>query len=211
MTSQQVLRYSRAQRFVHWLLTLAFLALAATGLLLVFRPAAGLTAGGTSRLVHRAFAVVLLAVPVLYALLDWGGLKRLVRDSFTYDRDDLAWFKHMPGYFLGKAHNLPPQGRINAGEKLHHAAIIIGYVAISVSGLLMWLGKALLGPGAFLAALWVHNVTTYVLLVLTVGHIYFVFVYGAMSGMVKGYVTRRYAQLEHPKWLAELDGSATRR
>ncbi len=211
MQNDRVFRYSGAQRSIHWLLALSFFALAITGLFLVFRPAAELAAGGLSRQVHRIFAAVLLAIPVLYAVLDWQGLKRLVRDSFTYDRDDLRWLARLPRYFLGLAHDLPPQGRLNAGQKLHHALVIIGYVTISVSGLLMWLGKSLVGPGAFVAALWVHNITTYALLILTVGHIYFVFVYGALSGMLSGYVSRRYAELEHPGWLAELDRTAVGR
>lgn len=205
MRNQEIPRYSWAQRLVHWLLTLAFLALAVTGLLLVVRPAAGLAAGGISRAVHRVFAVLWLALPFLYAALDRQGLRRLLRDSFRLDRDDLRWLAQMPRYFLGRAHNLPPQGRINAGEKVHHALIIAGYVTISASGLLMWLGKQLLGAGAFVAALWVHDISAFLLVILTIGHVYFVFVYGALCAMTTGCVSRRYAELEHPKWLAELE------
>lgn len=207
MQENRLLRYGRGQRVVHWLLAVAFLGLAATGLPLVFAPASPLAEGGTTRLLHRIFAVGFLAVPFLYAALDFRGLRQLVRESFSYDRDNLAWFKHFPAFFLGRDHGLPPQGRINAGQKLHHAMIIIGWVLMSGSGLMMWQGQGILGPGAFVAALWVHNVTLFVLLILTIGHIYFTFVYGALSAMTSGYVTRRYAEPKHSKWLADLDRS----
>ena len=40
--------------------------------------------------------------------------------------------------------------------------------------------------------------------VLLVGHLYFTFVYDALSGMVSGYVSESYARLEHAKWFARL-------
>lgn len=205
--SDRILRFSRPQRVAHWIFTLAFAVLTFTGLSLMVQGLSGLAVGGTSRLLHRIFAVLFLLAPVYYLLFDGAGLKRLVRDSFTYDADDWRWLKAMPGYILGRAKGMPPQGRINAGEKLHHAAIIILFWVVSLSGLFLWLGRDRLDAELFGWMLIAHDVSMTLMVLLTLGHIYFVFVYGALGGMVTGYVSRAYARLEHAKWLAEVDAA----
>jgi len=196
-------RYRPMQRAAHWLFTLVFFVLLFSGLAL-FVPAVSVWAASTTgRLVHRIAAVVLMLTPVFYFLTDREGLAQLVKDSFFYDQDDRAWFRRFVPYVFGNARNLPPQGRINAGEKLHHAAIIIGFLVISITGLMLWFWETI--PAALrLVTLLVHDAAMAALALLTIGHVFFVFVYGAFSGMWKGYVTERYARLEHPKWLAQL-------
>jgi formate dehydrogenase subunit gamma len=204
-TPELVARFSKAQRFAHWAFASAFAILAATGLLLMVKALSTLTAGGASRILHRHAAAVLLAAPLYYLFFDRAGLKRLLCDSFRYDADDLRWLKAMPRYVFGRAKGMPPQGRINAGEKLHHAAIVILFFMVSLSGLFLWLGRPLLGAGPFGWMLIIHDVSMGLMTLLTLGHLYFVFVYRALGGMTTGYVTRTYAELEHAKWLAELD------
>lgn len=203
-TTRWVLRYRPSQRLVHWVHAIAFFVLLLTGLALIWPPLSFLAAGGLSRLLHRAAAVVFLLTPVLYALLDFRGLRDLVRDSFTYTREDLEWLKGFPGYFLGRTSHLPPQGRINAGQKIHHALTILSYFTISGSGLILWLGKGSLGPTGLLIATSIHDLSMAIMAVLTVGHIYFTFVYDALPAMTTGYVTEEYARMEHPLWLASL-------
>ena len=65
-----------------------------------------------------------------------------MRDSFTYDQDDVRWLLHAPAYFIGHAEKMPPQGRINAGEKVHHALVIVSLVAIAISGYVLWQARA---------------------------------------------------------------------
>ncbi|MCS7252200.1 formate dehydrogenase subunit gamma [Thermoflexus sp.] len=199
-----VLRYRLGQRLVHWIHTVAFFILLITGLALIWPPLSFLAAGGLSRLLHRVAGVVFLLTPVLYALMDFRGLRDLVRDSFTYTRRDLEWLKGFPGYFLGRTSHLPPQGRINAGQKIHHALTIISYFAISGSGLLLWLAKGSLGPTGLLITTIVHDLSMAVMAVLTVGHIYFTLVYDALPAMTTGYVTEGYARMEHRLWLESL-------
>jgi formate dehydrogenase subunit gamma len=202
-TDSLIPRYRLMQRISHWIFTLAFFVLLFSGLAL-FIPGLSLWAASpTGRLAHRIGAVVLMVTPVLYLLTDRKGLAQLVKDSFSYDRDDRAWFKYFIPYVFGKARNLPPQGRINAGEKLHHAVIIFGFVVISVSGLILWFWTDIPATPRLLTLL-VHDAAMILLALLTIGHVFFVFVYGALSGMWNGYVTERYARLEHPKWLAEM-------
>ncbi len=196
-------RYRLTQRIWHWLFTLAFLVLLFSGLALFIPAVSVWTASETGRLVHRIAAVVLIVTPILYAITDWDGFSQLIHDSFSYDSDDIAWFKYFIPYVFGKAKNLPPQGRINAGEKIHHASIIVGIVVVAASGLVLWLWKGI-SPSGYMIMLIIHDIAMFVLAILTIGHIFFVFVYGALSGMWNGYVTETYAKLEHPKWLAQM-------
>jgi len=206
-----IARFSVAQRIAHWAFTVAFFALALTGLLLMIPTISGLAAGGASRLVHRVAAVLLLVVPIYYALFDRQGLRRLVGDSFRMDADDRRWLGQFFRYAFGKAKGMPPQGRINAGEKIHHALIVISFFTIAISGLLLWFGKPFLSAGAFGWMLITHDISMYVMVLLTIGHLYFVLVYGALGGMVSGYVSRAYALLEHKKWVAEVDAAEGRK
>lgn len=197
-------RYRLMQRVSHWMLTVSFGVLLLSGLALFIPVVSHWLASSAGRTLHRIAAVGFGLTPLFYFLTDRQGLTQLLRDSFSYDKDDLAWFKHFIPYAFGLARNLPPQGRINAGEKLHHAAIIVGFVVISLSGLVLWFW-ADMPAEARLIVLMAHDLSMLGMAVLTVGHVFFVFVYGAFSGMWNGYVTELYARTEHPKWLARME------
>jgi formate dehydrogenase subunit gamma len=199
-----ILRYKLVQRIGHWLNALAFLVLLLTGLFLFFWPLSPL-ASSWSRLIHRIAAVVLLAGPVFYFVADRHDFLHLLKVSFTYTRDDLMWFVKAPFYFVGLAKGLPPQGEVNAGQRVHHALTIIFYNLVAWSGILMWFGVEHIPGQVFLGALAVHDVSMTVLTVLMLGHVYFTFVYGALDGMLKGTITHLYAEVEHPRWLQELE------
>lgn len=196
-------RFRLAQRVSHWIFAAAFFVLLFSGLALFVPAVSEWTASATGMIVHRVAAVVLMLAPILYLITDRKGLSQLLHDSFTYDKDDRAWFSHFIPYMLGKAKGLPPQGRVNAGEKLHNAAIILGFVVISITGLMLWFWQGMNAP-LRLTTLMVHDVAMLVLAVLTLGHVFLVFVYGAFSGMWSGSVTELYARVEHPKWLAQM-------
>ncbi len=202
-----ILRYKLVQRIGHWVNVVAFLVLAITGLFLFFWPL-GPFASASSRLLHRIFAVVLVLGPIFYFVADRHDFVHLLKASFTYSREDLQWFIKAPLYFVGLAKDSPPQGQINAGQRVHHALTIICYNLVAWSGLLMWFGVGRISGQVFLGALTVHDISMAVLIVLMIGHMYFSFVYGAMDGMIKGTISRVYAQVEHPRWLQELEEQA---
>jgi formate dehydrogenase subunit gamma len=200
-----IARYRLGQRLIHWVGVGSFLLLLISGLALLFPPLSFLAAGGTSRLLHRIAAVPFLLLPLMYAVLLPRHARELLRESFTYTRADLAWFKHMPAYFLGRTHGLPPQGRLNAGQKIHHASTFAMFVSVAMSGVVLWLGSGQLGPELHALAVMTHDLSMLGLTVLMVGHVYFTFLYGALPGMVSGYVTEDYARMEHRQWFEELN------
>jgi formate dehydrogenase subunit gamma len=181
-----------------------FILLLVTGLILEWSPLAALAAGGGSRLLHRIGAVMYILWPILYAILCSKDLMEVVKQSLTYGRDEWEWFKRMPGYFLGRAGKMPPQGRVNAGQKLHHLGVGVMSVVVALTGLVLWWGKGQLGASGLAVTAMIHDVSMLALTVLFVGHAYFTFVYGALPAMLTGYVSESYARLEHSKWLASL-------
>ncbi len=200
---RKVLRYLPAQRWIHWMGATGFVLLLVTGLILEWPPLAGLAAGGGSRLLHRAGAVMYILWPIAYAALNPQALWHVIVESLTYGPDEWEWFKRMPGYFVGRAHRMPPQGRVNAGQKLHHLGVGGASLVVAVTGLVLWLGKGQLGAGGLAVTAMVHDLSMLVLTVLFVGHVYFTFLYGALPAMLTGYVSESYARLEHSKWFAD--------
>ncbi len=201
---RKVLRYSVGPRIVHWMMALSFLLLLFTGMVIFLPFLSHYASGGNSRLLHRIGAVIYMSIPVIYLFVDRKALKELLWDSFHYDRDDMKWLAHVYRYFMGHAAEMPPQGRLNAGQKLHHAGVVIFSAFIVISGLILWFGKGYMGPINLGIAAIFHDVSMLVLTVLLVGHLYFTFVYKALSGMTSGYIEEEDALLEHPKWVEEL-------
>jgi formate dehydrogenase subunit gamma len=204
---RELLRYRRNQRRVHALLATSFLILLLSGLVLLWDPLSVFASGGTSRLLHRIAAVGFMAVPVAYLITDRAGAKELLVDSFKYDKDDIEWIKHMYRYAMGHATEMPPQGRLNAGQKLHHAAVVIVSAAIVLTGLAMWFFKSGLGASGLAWAAIIHDFAMLALTLLLVGHLYFTFVYKALSGMTTGYIPELEAKIEHSKWVEELEAA----
>ena len=203
-TSGKILRYQLSQRLIHWFGVAGFMLLLVTGLILEFSPLAFLAAGGVVRTLHRIGAVIYILWPIAYGIINPRQFVEVIKESLTYGRDELEWFKHVPLYFSGRACMMPPQGRVNAGQKIHHLGVGISSITIVGSGLILWLGKGNLGMNGLAATAIVHDISMLVLTVLFVGHAYFTFLYGALPAMISGYVTEEYARLEHSKWLASL-------
>jgi len=202
---EQILRYRSRQRIVHAVMASSFLILLVTGLALVWSPLAFLAAGGWSRYLHRIAAVGFMSVPFLYLILDRSGAKEVLVESFKYDRDDVHWFRYMYRYALGRTAEMPPQGRLNAGQKLHHSAVIVFSAVMVITGLVLWFLKADLSPTMLAWSAIIHDLSMLVLTLLLVGHVFFTYVYTAWSSMATGYVSKDDMEMEHSKWVEELE------
>jgi formate dehydrogenase subunit gamma len=205
----EILRYRTRQRIVHAVMAGSFLILLITGLALVWSPLAWIAAGGWSRYLHRIAAVGFMSVPFLYLVLDRPGAKEVLVESFKYDKDDVAWFKHMYRYAIGRTAEMPPQGRLNAGQKLHHSAVIVFSAVIVVTGLILWWFKASLSVSMLSWTAIVHDLSMLALTLLLVGHVFFTYVYTAWSSMGTGYVSKEDMEMEHSKWVDELEHEAS--
>jgi formate dehydrogenase subunit gamma len=206
--AERILRYRTGQRYIHLLLATSFTILLLTGLALVWDPLSLLAEGGLSRVIHRVAAIGFIAVPLLYLLVDRKGALELIKESFSYDKDDVRWATSMYRYFMGHAVDMPPQGRLNAGQKFHHAAVMVLSAGVVISGIILWAFKSSLSASLLAWTVVIHDVSVGALVLLLIGHLYFTVVYKALTSMHTGYVPKDDAQIEHSKWVEEIEREA---
>ena len=158
-----IARFGRTERAVHWVHAAAFFVLLATGLVLLVPELSEVVARRPLvKNVHLFTAVAWAAA--LVAIVVLGDRRRLAaawREAETIDADDRRWL-------VGRR---APQGRFNAGQKLNVVLTAALAVVFTVSGVFLWLGERdhtflLDGAGT------VHDVATYVSIVLVAGHLY---------------------------------------
>ena len=191
-----VKRFSRTERAVHWIHASAFFLLLGTGLVLYVPRLSTLVARRPlikDIHIYTALAwLVLLAVVVVVG--DRRGLRRTLRDLDRFDDDDRLWLR------LKRR----PQGRFNAGQKVH-AALVAGFAFLfAVSGLLLWLGERDT-RFRWASTILLHDGLMYISLVLLLGHLYLALIYPAtrhaLRGITVGSVRRDWAVEHHRKWI----------
>ena len=99
MSSESALlvrRYLPTQRWVHWVGVATFLILLLSGIALLLPQFSSFAANGWTRLIHRIGIVPFILLPIVYAMLNPKQAIELLRESFTYTREDFEWLKHMP-------------------------------------------------------------------------------------------------------------------
>jgi formate dehydrogenase subunit gamma len=210
---RNIRRFSRTERAAHWWLAATVGAMTATGAVLYFPPFAQLLDRPTAKHLHLWSAIALpVGWLVLTLLGDRRSLGRTLRDADRFDRDDVAWLKGGPRRLLDRRGE-PPQGRLNAGQKLN-LALTLGLLGVlGISGTLLWLGERDTAY-RFAGSVHVHDLATLALTFLVCGHLYLALFHpatqGALSGVTTGYVDRDWARAHHAKWVAaeELAGTA---
>ncbi len=191
-----ITRFSRTERAVHWIHASAFFVLLGTGLVLYVPRLSALVA--RRPLIKDIHIYTALAWIVLLALVvvlgDRRGLRRTLRELDLFDEDDRLWLRR----------KRRPQGRFNAGQKLH-AALVAAFASLfALSGLLLWLGERDT-RFRWASTILLHDGLMYVSLVLLLGHLYLALIYPAtrhaLRGITVGSVRRDWAVEHHRKWI----------
>jgi formate dehydrogenase subunit gamma len=200
---QQILRFRESERHVHWAIAIPFLICYATGVaLFVFynadpqRPFRSVVSWS-----HRLSGVCLILLPLL-AVVRGRGEFRIhldnVVEALTWTLDDLRWLALAGVAAVDKNVTLPEQGKFNAAEKLNFMTQVGSYPLYIVSGLIIWMTD-----GAFLPWI-IHILMTVMVTPLILGHIYMATVNpssrAGLSGMISGFVDRRWAKHHYGKW-----------
>ena len=221
-------RFNNVERFTHWLTATTFIVLALTGLNILYGkhlllpllgPSifASLTLAGKYAHNYLAFPFM-LGVVLMFVL--W------VRHNLP-NRYDMAWIAQGGGLFAKGVH--PPSKKFNAGQKLIFWSVILGGLALSLSGL------ALLFPFTFawwdatfsilsaigvnlptgltameemqLSQLW-HGLVALIMIGIIIAHIYIgsLGMEGAFAAMGSGQVDENWAREHHNVWVAEIKG-----
>ena len=148
----------RDRRILHWAVAVAFVALFVTGLI-VFVPAfSGLAAGGWTRVVHRAGAVILVAAPVICAVANPGAARQWLKEALLWNRSTAG-----------------PASSASTWKRLHKSLIALGFALFAVTGMVQWFLKGILPDQAFQWSLFVHDIVFYGGALVLAYHVYFEF------------------------------------
>jgi formate dehydrogenase subunit gamma len=168
------------------------------------KPLAQGDAGQWMRLVHHLIAILFIAEPLIYGILQprrlWMHLK-----EFSFERDDLGWLKNAFSYYVwGKHDVMPPQGRFNTGEKINAIVMIVAWILFVVSGLIMWFGKGVVSAELFRWMVVVHDLTMIVSVCMLIVHLFLAvahpMMWAALVSMRFGVTSASYAAEHHAKW-----------
>jgi formate dehydrogenase subunit gamma len=203
-TGNTIQRWSLFDRIIHWGLTITFIALALTGLGLLFgryvlMPLMGKEAfaamSAVSKPVHDYVSPFFIAFLVL-SLAAW--MKHNFLKSYDWE-----WIKKVGGY-LTREH--APAGFINAGEKVWYWFLFVGGIAVAVSGLIALTPNFEWTRSTMQVSNIVHIVSGIGLICFSFVHMYMASVgnEGTFEAMVSGEVDERWAELHHNVWYDEV-------
>jgi formate dehydrogenase subunit gamma len=206
----RILRFDLVERVVHWVNAALFLALVATGAALYLEPIGSLV--GRRALVvdiHLACGIA-LPLPVLVAIAGrWGGFFR--RDLGRLNRwsaNDRRWLARALRFRFPLPRSLVSGvGKFNAGQKLNAAFVAGAGLVMLGTGLIMeWYHP---WPLAWrTGATFVHDWLALALGLVIIGHIGMALRDpDSLGSMVRGSISRKWADRHAPVWVAEVDAS----
>lgn len=202
----RILRYSVRERFVHAASAVAYVYLLLTGLAFwtpgLYWIAIVLGGGYLSRALHPWVGVVFsAAVAAMY--VGWR------RDMRTVP-EDIVWRRAMLHYVRNEDEQVPPAGRFNYGQKNLFWVMVLGALALLLSGLVLWFVDAV-PPGMRslrYAAVLVHAVAALVTVAGFIVHLYMglAVVPGGLHAILHGDVSGDWARHHHPLWVERMRG-----
>jgi formate dehydrogenase subunit gamma len=198
----EVGRFSAAERWVHRATALLLGTCLVTAFFLYYGPVSVAVGHRHDVVLVHVYAGYALLAPMLLGLASVAYRADLrVLNRFT--REDWRWLRsrnRRDGSF--------EVGKFNAGQKLN-ASLVAGSVMVLVgTGTLMFFTGLVRLPWRT-GATFVHDWFALGLGLLVLGHLWFALADPeAREGMRTGRVSRRWAEREHPAWVAGLDPSA---
>jgi formate dehydrogenase subunit gamma len=211
--NNKVLRFSKGERFSHWVHAICYFLLLFTGLgiMSTFFQSAMIVFGGiqVARIIHRGVAVIFVVVIVMMFFVgnpknhwDW------LRSVFHFTKADLQHVSAFPKEFFGGHGNYPAQDKYNGGEKINSLITIFGSFFITLSGLIMW-WSSYLPVGLVRWAYPVHDLSMFLMTAALIGHMYLGLLHpdsrAALPGMFNGYVSSKFARTHHARWYEQIN------
>jgi len=198
-----LVRYTAGERTNHWLVAIAFVLAALSGLAM-FHPAlfwlGNLFGGGPwTRILHPFIGLFMMIVFLSLAATVW--------DDNRMRPADWQWLRQWRDVVNNREERLPEVGRYNAGQKLLFVAIVVCALGLLLTGFVIWRAYfAVYFPIRWirLASL-VHAVCAFVLICAILVHIYAaIWVRGSVHAMVRGTVTPGWAWKHHRAWFRQI-------
>jgi len=200
VTTNRISRFDFAERAVHWVVAIAFVYAALSGLSLWSRKlywiASILGGGVTVRSMHPIIALV-FAAAFSRMFFRW-------RPQMKLDAEDRIWLANSHKYAMNEEAGLPEPGKFNAGQKMMFWMQALFTALLLITGLILWFPESMPRP-ARLAAVLIHPLAAIGAIGGIIVHIYMgtAAVPGSIRAMMRGYVTSRWAAAHHPKWLRQ--------
>jgi formate dehydrogenase subunit gamma len=200
----RILRFNTIERFAHWLTAAAFIVLGITGLNFVFgkrllMPLIGPEAFSTwsiwAKLAHDFVSwAFMLGVLIMLVVWIWDNLP---------DRYDANWLKTGGGMFDKSNRTHPPAARFNAGQKLIFWTVVLGGIAMSISGIFLLFPFSYTDINGMQMAQYVHATVGVLMVAIIIAHIYIgtLGMEGAYEAMGSGTVDLSWAKEHHSAWV----------
>ncbi len=206
---QEIERYRKPTRILHWINGGSFVVLFITGLVLFIPFLGPLAQDSWTRILHRVASVIFILVPLIYLLTNWRASWRGIKEAFHWGSDDIGWLKAAPRYyFLADEEAMPPQEHMNTGQKMWWLMVIVLGIVFVITGFIMWAFKTTAPPALLQWMVLVHDIAFIATGCMLFVHVYLSVVHpmmrplrtGAWSSMARGKVSVEYAKSHHAKW-----------
>ncbi len=200
----RVLRYTFRERLVHWLAGVSYVYLLLTGLAFwspwLFWIAVVLGSPTISRAFHPWIGIVfLIAVCLMYSM--WAA-------QMGETSADKAWWQAIGHYIRNEDRQVPSADRFNPGQKLLFWGFFWNAIVLLLSGLILWFPQSIPWNLRFLhlAAVLIHPISTLLTIALFIIHVYMgtAMERGAFGSVIRGDVSRAWADTHHHSWYQQL-------
>ena len=215
--NRYVPRHQKNFTVCHWLNAISFLMLFLTALPLYadsFLFLYNMFGAKTLQYAHRFFAVIFIVTPIIGLLIARDGYATLFKQAFSFGMDDLVFLLKFPFTLFGGEPAMPKQGFYNGVEKVNILLQAAIWLALVVSGLIMWLGNGVIDNSIRAWMIPLHSIAAALGLAAALSHIYLAVVQNpdSVRGMTEGSINARYAVHHHGAWVDELikDGKVTK-
>jgi formate dehydrogenase subunit gamma len=203
-----ILRYTAGVRTNHWLVAIAFILAALSGLAL-FHPAlfglSGLFGGGPWTRVLHPFIGLFMVLAFVFLAGAVGVHNRL-------EPRDWAWLRQYRDVIGNREDRLPEVGMYNGGQKLLFYIMLVCLAILFLTGIVIWnvYFSKYFPIGLRRMSSVVHAICAFILIATIIIHVYAaIWVKGSIHAMTAGTVTPGWAWKHHRAWFREVVRHAT--
>jgi formate dehydrogenase subunit gamma len=198
--SEEIIRYTYAERLIHWLGGVTYVYLLLSGLALyspyLYWLASVLGGGPAVRFWHPWIGIVFLVAI--------GLMHKVWRADMKISEADHRWTREIRHYVKNEDEKMPPVDRFNAGQKQFYWVMLAGAILLVLSGLVMWAPEYLPARMNWLRqiAILVHEIAALITIGAFIVHVYMgvLVVPGGLTAIVHGRVSPEWARTHHRLW-----------
>lgn len=202
--NRDIVRYETGVRITHWLVAIAFILAALSGLAF-FHPSlfwfTNLFGGGPwTRILHPF-------VGVFMALLFFVGLAARLWSHNRMNANDGRWLAQWRDVLANREDRLPEVGKYNAGQKIMFWVMVWSVLVLTVTGVMFWRPwfAHYFPVEVHRIAVLLHALAATVAILSIIVHVYAaIWVKGTFRAMMRGTVSDRWARKHHAAWHREV-------